>query len=255
MSKIQKWNPWQLILDKDKETCKDYGVVVLNRPMNYDSEYIIFKIWSNAKIRVTVDGGTDRWITYTKPRQIQKLPHPDLITGDMDSISRLAVSKFANLSKIIPTPDQNETDFTKALLEVQKLMDLKNILVLTETSGRLDQILSNVNTLYKAKKFMPQTNVYLVCPDSVSWLLDEGEHSIKIPAQLRKDKVWCGLIPIGGACRVTTTGLKWNLKNSLMEFGQLVSTSNTYSDDEEVTVQTDRTILWTMGVEKYESLL
>lgn len=41
-----------------------------------------------------------------------------MITGDFDSITKETLHRFAN-SKIIKTPDQNATDFTKALLEIK----------------------------------------------------------------------------------------------------------------------------------------
>lgn len=37
--------------------------------------------------------------------------------------------------------------------------------------------------------------------------------------------------------------------NTLMEFGNLVSTSNTYNGDSSVTVQTDKPLVWSMGIQ------
>ena len=45
-------------------------------------------------------------------------PLPDLITGDFDSIDEEAIDFYGTHPQvpIIPTPDQNYSDFTKALL-------------------------------------------------------------------------------------------------------------------------------------------
>jgi thiamine pyrophosphokinase len=60
-----------------------------------------------------VDGGTNRWFHFLQGADCAV---PELITGDMDSIQQNILSYFKREgSQIIPTPDQNETDFTKAL--------------------------------------------------------------------------------------------------------------------------------------------
>lgn len=64
-----------------------------------------------------------------------------------------------------------------------------------------------------------------------------------------RQKSWCGLLPFGYPVNcISTTGLKWNLNNTTMQFGGLISTSNTYEDCE-VTVNTDTSVIWTMGID------
>ncbi len=213
-------------------------------------------------MRVLVDGGTDRWLTYLQEQNLlDKLEDPELITGDLDSASKESLKYFEDRgSNLIRTPDQNDTDFTKCLRIVFPLIEkhgIESVLVLADSSGRIDQIMANINTLFKIENirsksnsngFVPVVPVYLMSSNSLSWLLVEGTHKIHIPESIKHR--WCALIPIGSKCQATTKGLKWNLNNTVMEFGGLVSTSNTYNPDNFtgiVEITTDSPLLWSMG--------
>nr|XP_012230822.1 PREDICTED: thiamin pyrophosphokinase 1 isoform X5 [Linepithema humile] len=130
-----------------------------------------------------------------------------------------------------------------------KYLEEQGIKLLNETSGRFDHIIGNINTLYKSDKLVGNTKVIQVASNSLTWLLKPGLHNIRIPEILVRGQSWCGLLPFGSSVNhVSTTGLKWNLNDTTMHFGGLVSTSNTYNKTE-VTVNTDTSIIWTMGIE------
>lgn len=90
--------------------------------------------------------------------------------------------------------------------------------MLVDSSGRLDQILANLNTLFKSSKLMGNIKIFLLGSNSLTWLLPQGDHIIHIPSCLRENQEWCSLLPVGGPCIVTTTGLKWNLSKSMCYF-------------------------------------
>lgn len=91
-------------------------------------------------------------------------------------------------------------------------LQIESIIAVAESSGRLDQILSNLNTLFK----MANTSVqlYLLNTDEITWLLSAGSHEIHVPRSLVERQAICGLLPVGNPCTVTSTGLKWNLGES-----------------------------------------
>ncbi|XP_047022678.1 thiamin pyrophosphokinase 1 isoform X2 [Helicoverpa zea] len=258
--KCWKWDVDQLIMNKVLGNI-EYGVLILNRPITQNPGFIK-RLWNKASVRMTVDGGTKQWdkfLSNFSDETKTTIQDPDLITGDFDSITDEILEKYKQKGcKIIHTPDQNYTDFTKALLELNIHsnmvgVQLTHVIAIAQTSGRLDQILGNIQTLFLVRdKFLvgPNTNVFLMSDDCISWLLHPGDHVIYIPEESRQHKrAWCSLVPVGETCqRVTSTGLKWNLDNQPLRFGGIVSTSNTFDGSQKVTVKCSHTLLWSMRV-------
>lgn len=230
-----------------REPCDaEYACLLLNRPLGgRQSESTA--VWNSASLRVAVDGGANvlrELIASAGPTTVRR---PDLITGDLDSISD-ETRKFFAECEVVETPDQDATDFTKALRVVSTRCGAAQprwVTAIVDTSGRVDQILANVNTLLRAPRLLAAP-VFQLAHDSLSWVLAAGEHSIWTPAALRR--AWCALAPVGErAERVTTTGLRWNLSGDGMQFGALVSTSNELVADV-VTVQTSHPLLFSMDI-------
>lgn len=101
---------------------------------------------------------------------------PDIICGDFDSIDQATVEYFTQLKcEFIPTPDQNATDFMKAVKiveekNIQLHLKINYILVFSSISGRPDHILSNFSTMYKMTDRI--AIVLFDIGQSISWVLE-----------------------------------------------------------------------------------
>lgn len=115
-----------------------------------------------------------------------------------------------------------------------------------ENSGRLDQIMANLQSLFLAPGSLG--DVYLLSSESVSWLLPPGSHHISLP-QTQLTGLHCGLIPLAGTTTITSKGLKWDLDEGQLKFGSLVSTSNAFLSND-VHIKTDNHLLFTMDIIK-----
>lgn len=210
-----------------------------------------------AAIRIAVDGGTNKLPRDPKFK-------PDIIAGDLDSIDEEAVHFFQKLgSRIIPTPDQDQTDFTKAVQIVLDEKDLKveYVLALSNISGRPDHSLSNFHTLFLFVRKVPvillDMGVSVSCAlESVSTphiiqcqiltSIDEQgvRHVIASPADASS---WCSIVPLIEPSVLTTTGLKWNMAGQILTFGQFISTSNEFANSSGyVEVECSSSVLWSM---------
>merc|ERR1712088_465998 len=210
---------WAPLADLSSET--SFALLLLNNKV--EKPGILFKMWNDATLRVTVDGGTTVWQNLLDNYGSEvAFPVPDLITGDFDSADLDHVEHFRALgARVVATPDQDHTDFTKALIEVDKAGGLGAVAAFIESGGRVDHMMGNFQTLALVHSLAPSLpHVYLCSSHSMSWLLMPGKHMIVVPEPAPE---YCGLIPLDGKAIVYTSGLKWNLIKQTLRFGELVS--------------------------------
>jgi thiamine pyrophosphokinase len=128
--------------------------------------------------------------------------------------SILEVGSLAQKLEGLETIQTNVLWLVQYFLIVSQQLD--GVIAVCETSGRLDQILTNLHTLYKAKDIVGNIPVYQLAKDSLTWLLSPGSHRINVGDTIVKKGGWCSLVPLGaGVEHVTTTGLKWNLSKCI----------------------------------------
>ncbi|KAI3805920.1 hypothetical protein L1987_21808 [Smallanthus sonchifolius] len=233
-----------------------YALIILNQRLPRFSPLL----WEHAKTRMCADGGANRLFDNMPelfPNEhdvsvIRKRYKPDLIKGDMDSIRPGVLNFYRNLgTKIVNnSDDQDTTDLHKCITYVLDVVsdDEKSnlcILVAGALGGRFDHEMGNVNTLCR----FSTTRIVLLSDDCLIQLLPSTQnHEINVLSSVEGPH--CGLIPIGTPCGSSrTTGLQWNLDNTEMRFGGLVSTSNIVKE-ETVTVRSDSDLLWTISLKK-----
>lgn len=71
-----------------------------------------------------------RWLDFIKKcPELSTFENADLLTGDFDSITEQTMAHFKDLTttKIIHTPNQNFTDFTKSLMELSPYIKNYNV--------------------------------------------------------------------------------------------------------------------------------
>ena len=170
---------------------------------------------------IAVDGGADHILNAGK--------QPDVVIGDLDSLSEHARATFAD--RLCHISDQSTTDFEKAMIHLQALA----IVAVGFTGGRMDHVLAVLNVLVR----FPERRVILADADDVSFLAYQGQSKLHLPLGTR-----ISLMPLDAA-RVSLDGVEWPFTDVQMHPGGFISPSNAVAGDQ-VTIDAQGPVLVTL---------
>jgi thiamine pyrophosphokinase len=144
----------------------------------------------------------------------------DFISGDFDSHSGADENVYED--KFIYTPDQEKTDFHKAL-EIIAEKGFKNIDVFGGSGGEQDHFLGNLTVAYSFKenlniKFYDEFSEYFFIPKT--FVLKDVKNKL------------ISLYPFPTAENVTTKGFNWSLTNENLSITSRIGTRNFAVEDD-----------------------
>jgi thiamine pyrophosphokinase len=142
---------------------------------------------------------------------------PDLVTGDFDSIHKIPTTV-----EVINTPDQNFTDFDKALQILNK-RGFTTIDVYGGSGKEHDHFLGNISTALQWKSTL---NIHFFDDFGTYFFI---EPNFSITNILGKN---VSLIPFPKTKGITTSGLKYPLHNEKLSFGKRIGTRNKAIENE-----------------------
>lgn len=143
----------------------------------------------------------------------------DFISGDFDSHSGADENVYED--KFIYTPDQEKTDFHKAL-EIIAEKGFKNIDVFGGSGGEQDHFLGNLTVAYTFKedlniKFYDEFSEYFFIPKN--FVLKDAKNKL------------VSLYPFPMVENITTKGLNWALTNENLSITTRIGTRNFAVED------------------------
>ncbi|EEE63458.1 hypothetical protein OsJ_18271 [Oryza sativa Japonica Group] len=235
--------------------CAAYALLVLNQRLPRFAP----RLWDRAQVRVCADGGANRvfdgmpeLFPGQDPDEVRRRYKPDVIKGDLDSVRPEVKEYYSNMGTQIvdESHDQDTTDLHKCVAFITENSAIPNksnlcIFALGALGGRFDHEMGNINVLH----LFPNNRIILLSDDCLIFLLPRTHtHNIHIERSIEGPH--CGLIPIGApSATTTTTGLQWNLDNTSMSFGGLISTSNIVREESTVvTITSDSDLIWTISL-------
>lgn len=161
----------------------------------------------------TIIACTDGAFHYLKEKNFS-LEKLDFISGDFDSHTGNDENIYHE--KFIFTPDQNFTDFQKAL-DILKNKDVKKVDVYGGSGGEQDHFLGNLHVAFLFKDLMEIT------------FYDEFSSYFFIPKDFEINNVegkMFSLLPFPKVENLVTDGLNWELKNEDLEITKRIGTRN-----------------------------
>jgi len=146
---------------------------------------------------------------------------PEFVVGDLDSIFDETMDFLADVSTVIPMPDQDRNDFEKALLVAQHALATR-VLVVGLHGGDLEHTLNNWSVLMRYSRLIDIR------------VLDRGRVAIPVYESIRfatTPNEVISLLP-QPRVRLTTSGLQWPLVNEELLLGEREGARNRATSDE-----------------------
>jgi thiamine pyrophosphokinase len=175
--------------------------------------------------------------------------------GDLDSIRSDVRNYYASHgTNIVKNPDQDTTDFGKAMTH---LLDLKrsgqsrsqttyeDVFIVSSLSGRVDHAIGLLHGMLCEQQRDPALRLWLFSEISVTFVLHPGRNVIFLKEWQRYFTPSVGILPVYGEAVISTKGLEWDVKDWRTSLGTQVSTSN-HIVAETVEVETDINVLFTL---------
>lgn len=162
-----------------------------------------------ADLVVAADSGYDTALALDLP--------VDVLIGDMDSVRATEIPRHVIVER--HPPDKDATDLELAL-ELVARDSPGRVVILGGSGGRLDHELAVAGLICSPR---------WVGIDEIDWRSDRGwAHVVRTRRVLHGDVgATLSLLPVGGdAYGITTTGLKWNLRDETLHVGTTRGVSN-----------------------------
>ncbi|KAK0336056.1 thiamine pyrophosphokinase [Friedmanniomyces endolithicus] len=222
--------PTQYLERKAHRNCdakRKAALIVLNCPIK--GPLHLERLYNHASFCICADGGANRLhdllTSQYEPsdwmKALRSLP-PDLIHGDLDSLHDTVRQRYEQIGvEVSQDGDQYSTDFGKCIKKVvERLPDVRDVLVLGSIGGRVDQGIGLLHELYREQVHRhPDVRFWLFSEASVSTLLSPGTTTISTPLESGLITPNIGILPLYGPAVLTTKGLEWDVEDWESEMG------------------------------------
>lgn len=141
---------------------------------------------------------------------------PSYIIGDLDSIQKNTLRYFKNKSEIIKLKRQNDTDVEKCLKHAIKL-NFDEAVLTGVTGDRLDHTFCNLGIVLK---YFNKISIKIVAENSILIAVTGINQLNTFPGET------ISIYGIDDRTRISSSGLKYQMRNTALPFGQKESTSN-----------------------------
>jgi thiamine pyrophosphokinase len=230
----------------------DSVLLILNQPL--PNIEIFLTLWKNSSIHIVADGGANQLYHTLKTLYLESAYIPDIIIGDLDSITTDVIDFYNSKSvTILQDNNQNKNDFQKCVSH-KCITPKQTIFVLGGLSGRLDHIMASLDILLQYSHL----NIICTSLDSLAICLQPGAHEIHVDSFQGPT---CGFFPLHGIAICSTKGLQWNVDDTMpLQFGGLVSTSNKFDPSSfnetlgcfVLHIETNIPIIWTTELQHFK---